>query len=141
MRNSLTILGFVSVFTLSQFAAADTWVFVKPKAGVAYNSSEKPISMKATLLPGFDPRASIEIDANILGYTFSSSKVSDELNLAPSVRKETFDWGTLYTWSGISTGAVNYSYLCRKIEKSCVKIGPYQFPDYDWSSVEFRGKK
>jgi len=145
MKSALTILGFAMLLVVSLVvpptAKADTWVFVKPKTGVGYQKNEKPKSMKATMMPGFDPTTTIEIDANILGYTFSSSKVSDEMERAPNVRKEEFEWGSLYTWSGLSTGASTYSYLCRKIEKSCVKVGPYQFSDYDWSTVEFRGSK
>jgi hypothetical protein len=129
------------LLTLTQPAKTDTWVFVKPKPGLPTGKNEKPKSMKATLMPGFDPATTIEIEANILGYTFSTSKVSDEVEIAPKARKEEFTWGTLYTWSGIQAGASTYSYLCRKVEKSCVKVGPYEFPDYDWSTVEFRGAK
>ncbi|CAN5511244.1 hypothetical protein BH10BDE1_BH10BDE1_13590 [soil metagenome] len=140
MNQRYAFFALVLMMCVSQTVVAETWVFVKTKS-IAGDPPGQPKSLKAELVPGFDPKTSIEIDANILGYTFISAKVSDQVERAPNVRKDEFDWGTMYSWNTLSKTASTYSYLCRRVTKSCLKVGPYQPIDFDWSTPEFRGTK
>ena len=140
MNKRYASLALILMMCVSQTVVAETWVYVKTKS-IAGDPLGKAKSLKAELVPGFDAKTTIEIDANILGYTFVSAKVSDEVERAPNVRKDEFDWGTLYSWNTLSKMASTYSYLCRRITGSCLKVGPYQSIDFDWSTPEFRGTK
>ena len=50
-----------------------------------------------------------------------------------------FSWGQVYTWRTPTRGSATFSYICRKKEKFCFKIGPYQdlYWQFDWNTIAF----
>ena len=96
-----------------------------------------PLSLPTKIVVTSDILHQIEIDAQILGYTFVDANVSPILSRANSIKQSRYAEGTVYSWHTPRRGSSFFSYICQERAAYCFKVGPYTLRGkFIWSELQ-----
>jgi hypothetical protein len=95
--------------------------------------------LHTSILKGFKPPVGIAEDMKKAGYRLAQPNASQgNKQKALAFSTSDFPWGQVYTWQTPTRGSAAYSYICRKKDDFCFKVGPYTLIEFDWKRIDFK---